>query len=127
MPINRSLRLCLALLLAGTGASFSACGGSSGGSGGASCKSLCSAAQKGQCTSITGDCGNFCTALDDATPKSMCQSQHDAYTACLDTPDTVCDHDCMSEETDLESCIGAYCLQHTSDKDCQTLIGSFGM
>src|SRR5689334_15801572 len=39
-----------------------------GSSGGGDCTSLCTEAQAGDCTRVTGNCGNFCDALDSAAP-----------------------------------------------------------
>jgi len=90
-----------------------------------SCEALCSEAQAGSCTTVQGDCGDFCAALDRATPKAGCPDAPDDYQGCLSETANVCDADCTSEESALESCVTSYCLQHSSDPDCPLLAASF--
>src|ERR1700722_17822571 len=47
-------------------ATLGGCGGGSG----ADCVSLCQAAQAGKCTSISGDCGKFCAAVEVVAPEA---------------------------------------------------------
>ncbi len=93
--------------------------------GGRDCADLCTEGQAGSCTSITGNCGSFCGALDDVEDSSGCASQRGAYEACLDASDNVCDVDCDAKESALSSCVGSYCLGHANDPSCVTLRGSF--
>jgi hypothetical protein len=120
------LSTCLAVgfasLVAGQGCSSSS---SSGGSGGADCTSLCSAAQGGNCTTIKGNCGNFCAALAAVYPAANCTSQYNAYEGCLGTTATVCNQNCTSQENALTNCVTPYCAAHTNDTNCATLAGSF--
>ena len=98
-----------------------ACGGGNS----RDCTGLCTDAQAGQCTTITGSCTSFCNALDAVDGPSNCTSQRDAYEACLGVGANVCANSCDSQETSLSNCVGTYCANHASDPDCQTLINSF--
>lgn len=90
-----------------------------------SCEDLCAEGQAGNCTSITGNCGSFCAALDKVQGPANCESQRDAYQSCLDSKPDVCDADCDAKERALSSCVGAYCVGHASDASCVTLQQSF--
>jgi hypothetical protein len=90
-----------------------------------SCEALCSEGQAGSCTTVQGDCGDFCAALDRAAPKAGCADAPDDYQACLSETANVCSADCASEENALESCVTSYCLQNPSDADCPLLAASF--
>ncbi len=116
MRIHRFVTLFLALALALT---FAGCGGSG------SCQSLCSEGQSGKCTSIKGDCGKFCDALNNVDDKAGCASLKDAYISCLNGKDNVCDTSCGSQESALSTCIGKYCVLNLTSADCQTLIAAF--
>jgi hypothetical protein len=98
---------------------FAACGGD------ADCADLCTEAQAGDCTSVVGNCGSFCAALDGVQGDANCVSQRTAYESCLNEGDSVCVNDCDSEETALSNCIAAFCINNQSDPDCITLAGSF--
>jgi hypothetical protein len=108
-----------------------ACGGSDGedddGSGGGNraCPALCSEAQAGDCTTVTGDCDAFCTAIERAAPKAGCDDERVAYKACLNSEELVCNAGCSSSEDALTDCMTPYCLQNSSDPDCVTLLASF--
>jgi hypothetical protein len=99
-------------------------GGSSGGSG-ADCVSLCSASQAGQCTTITGDCGTFCSALTVVDSEANCESEYDAYESCLGTPATVCGNSCGAQAQALQNCVDPYCGAHSSESSCVTIAGAF--
>jgi len=99
------------------------CGDDDGGS--RECAPLCQEGQAGSCTSIKGDCAQFCTALDRVAPDAVCTDERDAYLECLNSKSNVCDASCGGPENALESCLGRYCLGHMADADCQTLTGSF--
>jgi hypothetical protein len=77
------------------------------------------------CTKITGDCNNFCGAVDNLTPLAGCTQMKADYLACLGTPADVCQHDCAIELADLRACLGSYCAGDPFDTDCQTLKNSF--
>ena len=98
-----------------------------GGDGGEarSCEALCNEGQAGDCTTVTGDCGDFCAALDRAAPKAGCPDAPDDYQACLSETPNACDADCDSTESALESCLTSYCVQNPSDPDCPLLAASF--
>lgn len=100
-------------------------GDGGGGGGDKSCSTLCSEAQLGSCTTITGDCGAFCSALDSASPKASCDGARNAYESCLSSGATACDKSCGSSEKALEDCLAKYCLGHSGDADCKTLVASF--
>lgn len=117
-------RACLALVAAF--AAVVACSSSSSSSGGtADCTSLCTAGQQGNCTSIKGNCANFCAALAVVYPEANCTSQYNAYESCLGSPATECNNQCGSQQGALTNCVTPYCAAHTSDANCQTLAGSF--
>lgn len=88
----------------------------------ASCEDLCSEAQAKDCTSITGDCGQFCAALFDVEGPSGCAGEREAYHECLNEG-SVC-VGCSGEESALETCLGNYCAANYGNSDCQTLVGS---
>jgi hypothetical protein len=106
---------------------LSACGsdGDDGDGQTRSCEALCSEAQAGNCTEVTGDCGDFCPALERAAPKAGCADTRTEYLDCLSETAEVCASDCTSEEADLESCLIGYCAQNASDPDCPVLAASF--
>ena len=112
-----------ALALGGVAACSSS--SSSGSSSGGDCGSLCRAAQAGNCTSIKGNCANFCAAIAAVNGPANCTSQYGAYESCLGTPATVCANSCSSKETALTNCLTPYCAAHFNDANCVTLAGSF--
>lgn len=91
----------------------------------ANCVDLCTEAQAGDCTSISGDCQAFCDALDGVEEPSGCTDERTAYQDCLNDGDHVCDNHCDGVEADLETCVAAHCLTHATENDCQTLVNSF--
>ncbi|MBX3228354.1 MAG: hypothetical protein KIT84_06860 [Labilithrix sp.] len=90
----------------------------------ASCTTLCSEAQAGSCTSIKGDCGAFCSALDSAGPKANCTAQRNAYQSCLNSRPSACQASCNGPERTLTECLLPYCAQNSSDSDCSALIAA---
>jgi hypothetical protein len=90
-----------------------------------SCADLCTEAQAGHCTAITGSCGAFCSALDAVQGPSGCTSQRSAYQSCVSSGATACTNNCDSQESALSNCVGTYCLAHTTDANCVTLASSF--
>ena len=113
------------VVLSVVAALFASAGCSDDDSGGRSCAALCSEGQAGHCTTITGDCGNFCSALAAINGPASCTSQYDAYIGCLNTGITVCANSCDSQESALTTCVGTYCLGHSTDANCVTLMNSF--
>ena len=87
------------------------------------CVDLCEDAQARDCTSIEGDCGEFCAALGSVQGPSGCTDERDQYQGCLED-DGVCG-DCDDSEQQLTTCVGGYCAAHAADDDCQILIASF--
>jgi hypothetical protein len=79
----------------------------------------------GSCTTITGSCGTFCSALSTVSSEASCGSQYSAYEDCLGTPATVCANSCGAQDQALQNCINPYCAAHTSDTSCQTVASSF--
>lgn len=90
-----------------------------------SCEELCEEGQAGDCTSIEGNCGNFCGALDAVDDPSGCGDERSAYEDCLNETDNACDAECDAQENALSSCVTAYCIGNASDPSCVTLAGSF--
>lgn len=88
------------------------------------CVGACEDAQARDCTSITGDCGDFCDALFNVEEPSGCVDERSDYQGCLDDQG-VCGGSCGASENALESCVGTYCLAHSGDADCQVLVNSF--
>jgi hypothetical protein len=113
------MRFALAIMAA---VALWACGNSGGSK---DCAGLCKSAQSGKCTAIKGDCTAFCNAIDTLVGAANCSSQKTAYINCLSAPANVCDASCSSQETANTTCYSTYCLGHLTDKDCQTLMGSF--
>lgn len=89
------------------------------------CVELCEEGQAGDCTTVDGDCGAFCGALDRVKEPAGCGSAYDDYDGCLNGSSAVCDSDCGLEEATLQQCVGSYCVAHAGDADCQTLQASF--
>ena len=114
------LKACLSLTLVAA-AIICGCGGSSG----ADCVSLCNAGQAGKCTTISGDCGKFCAAVEIVAPEAGCSDQYSAYESCLDTPSTICSTMCNSQASALISCGTAYCAAHLSDSNCVYVASHF--
>jgi hypothetical protein len=115
----------LVVLLLVVVALFAPAGCSDDDSGGGDCASLCTQAQAGSCTAITGNCGNFCTALAAVNGPASCTSQYSAYQSCLSMGAAVCANDCDSQESALGTCVGTYCYAHATDANCTTLMTSF--
>lgn len=90
----------------------------------ASCVDLCEEGQERSCTSIKGDCSQFCDALFSVEDESGCVEEREAYHDCLESGDT-CNNTCDGLENDLSSCVGTYCLTNSGTPECQTLINSF--
>lgn len=88
------------------------------------CVSLCKEGQSGNCTSIKGDCQAFCDALTRNVAVSNCAEQKSAYYGCLNAAATTCAASCDSQDTSLQTCVGAYCTKNLTDADCKTLISS---
>lgn len=88
-----------------------------------SCAELCTEAQAGNCTFITGSCGDFCSALTNVQSDATCTDERESYESCLNS-DAVCDADCDDEEGALTGCLIAYCLANSSNADCATLTAS---
>jgi hypothetical protein len=110
--MTRMLLLVCSLLLA-------SCGDDEG-----DCVSKCEDAQARDCTSIRGDCGNFCSALFDVEEPSGCSDERVDYQDCLDE-EGICSNDCGVLESSLSNCVGTYCLAHSGDSSCQVLMESF--
>lgn len=87
------------------------------------CVGSCQAAKDRNCTSITQDCSQLCSAMLSIASKGGCGSQKDAYVGCLTTGD-VCDTDarCASQSSAFGTCAGIYCITHATDPDCQSLV-----
>lgn len=96
------------------------CGGGTEGD----CVSLCEEAQDRDCTSITGDCSEFCSALFSIEDRSGCGEERESYQECLDE-EGVCHDSCDGKENALSTCVGSYCLTRGGDDDCAVLISSF--
>lgn len=126
MKTLRTTLLLGAALLVGSAVG---CGGGGdsddGGGGDRSCPTLCNEAQLGSCTSIHGDCDAFCGALDSAAPRAACTAARDSYQSCLSDGANACDKSCNATEKALEDCMSKYCIAHSNDADCKTLVASF--
>lgn len=96
-----------------------------GGCANRSCEALCKEAQEGDCTSIKGDCDQFCASLTRVEGPSGCTDQHNAYLDCLNSESNACDPNCDAQDSALSKCVATWCLSHASDADCQTLAKSF--
>jgi hypothetical protein len=106
----------LALLAAAAG-----CGG------GRDCKGYCQEAQAANCTSIKGDCGAFCNALESVSSSGGCQSQKDAYNSCLESgPLCETDSRCSSQSNAAGTCAAKYCLTHATDSNCTVIKAALG-
>lgn len=117
-----SLRLLVATFLAALVASstFTACDDSGPVLG---CVDLCSEAQAGNCTFITGNCGDFCSALTNVQGDASCTDERESYESCLNS-DAVCDASCDDEEGALTNCLITFCIANSSNADCATLTAS---
>jgi hypothetical protein len=88
------------------------------------CRGLCEEGQDKDCTSITGDCSDFCEAMTNVQDESGCGDEREAYADCLNG-EGVCSNDCNGDEDALTDCLIAFCLTHAADPDCVTLTASF--
>lgn len=88
------------------------------------CKQLCDAGQEDDCTSITGDCGEFCNAMTNVQDESGCADEREAYADCLND-EGVCSGSCGGTESDLTTCLTVYCATRLTEPDCMTLAESF--
>lgn len=118
-----SVRLLLATFLAAVVASSNITACDDGDRPVLGCVDLCTEAQAGDCTFITGDCGDFCSALGSVQDEAGCADERDDYESCLNT-DEVCDASCDAEEDALTSCLIGFCLGNASNPDCMTLTAS---
>jgi hypothetical protein len=91
------------------------------GGGGGDCASLCQDGQAGGCTDITGDCGEFCAALDDVAPRAGCGGNVDDYIDCLNGGADICALDCESEESAMNTCLLTFCSSKPTDESCLAL------
>lgn len=114
-----------ALLAVGALLGQAACSDDPGGNGTGDCTSLCTEAQAGSCTAITGSCSSFCAALDDVVGPADCTAQYEAYENCLLGGDDACSNNCTTQENALSVCVQPYCALHANDPSCVTLAGSF--
>jgi hypothetical protein len=90
--------------------------------GGTTCESICSDWKSQNCGRVSGDCGIFCTSLDKLTVESGCQTQSTNYFVCVSEGDVCAEAaNCPGQRNSLNTCIGAYCLGHLGDTDCQTV------
>jgi len=88
------------------------------------CRQLCNAAQDEDCTTITGDCGDFCGALTNVQDESGCNDEREAYSDCLNG-EGVCSASCNGDEAALTNCLTTYCATRLDTPDCMTLVESF--
>lgn len=88
------------------------------------CRGLCNEGQDKDCTSITGDCDDFCESLTNVQDESGCADERESYADCLNG-EGVCSSDCDDEEDSLTSCLVTYCTPRATEPDCMTLIASF--
>jgi hypothetical protein len=88
------------------------------------CQQLCDDGQAEDCTSITGDCGDFCDALTNVQDESGCNDEREAYSDCLND-EGVCSNSCNSVESALTTCLTNYCATRLAEPDCMTLVASF--
>jgi hypothetical protein len=104
---------------------LSACGSDdSGGGGGSSCVSLCDESQTKNCSWVNGDCGAFCSAVDSIQDAAGCTAKRNAFQACLSGSANICDDSCDTKEDEISDCIGAYCIQDSTNTDCQTILAA---
>ncbi len=89
------------------------------------CVDLCTEAQAGDCTSVTGNCSAFCNAVDGVQDQAGCTDERATYQSCLAANADVCANDCDGEETALTDCLADFCANNLNNQDCQTLIQSF--
>ncbi len=88
------------------------------------CRQLCNEGQDKDCTSIMGDCDEFCESLTNVQDESGCADEREAYSDCLND-EGVCSNSCNSSENALTSCLTAYCATRLGEPDCMTLVNSF--
>ena len=88
------------------------------------CRQLCNEGQDKDCTSITGDCDDFCESLTNVQDESGCDDEREAYSDCLND-EGVCSASCNSSESALTNCLTVYCATRLTEPDCMTLAASF--
>jgi hypothetical protein len=88
----------------------------------ASCVDLCEEGQAGDCTSVNGNCNDFCEAAFGVEDDSGCGDERETYQDCLESNDDVCEAGCGAEETDWTECLATYCLTNADNADRQTLV-----
>lgn len=88
------------------------------------CRQLCNEGQDKDCTSITGDCDDFCESLTNVQDDSSCKDEREAYADCLNG-EGVCSSSCGGDESALTDCLSAYCASRLDEPDCMTLVASF--
>ena len=100
---------------------LSACGSDDSGGDGSSCVSLCDEAQTKNCPWVSGDCGAFCSAVDSIQDASGCTEQRNAFQSCLSGRANICDDSCDTKEGEISACIGSYCMENSTNTDCQII------
>ena len=90
-----------------------------------SCQQLCDEGQEKDCTTIPGDCGDFCNALTNVQYESGCNDEREDYDSCLND-EGVCADACNGAESALTNCLTTYCATRLTEPDCTTLAESFG-
>jgi hypothetical protein len=88
------------------------------------CRQLCKQGQDKDCTSITGDCDDFCDALTGVQDEAGCTDERESYADCLNG-EGVCSSDCSADEATLRNCVTAFCATHATNADCVTLVASY--
>ena len=89
------------------------------------CVELCEEAQDGSCTSITGDCGSFCSLVDSVQEPSNCTDERESYEECLNESDNTCDVGCGDTENSFIDCVTVYCAANLTNSDCLSLVTHF--
>jgi hypothetical protein len=103
---------------------LSACGSDDSGGSSDLCVSLCNGAQTKDCSWASGDCGAFCSAVDSIQDAAGCTAKRNAFQACLSASANICDDSCDTKEDEISDCIGAYCIQNSTNTDCQTILAA---
>jgi hypothetical protein len=89
-----------------------------------SCRQLCEDGQDEDCTTITGDCTDFCDAVTNLQDESGCADEREAYDDCLNE-EGVCSNSCNAAESAFTNCYTNYCATRLDTADCMTLAESF--
>jgi hypothetical protein len=88
---------------------------------GADCEDVCEKGNE-ECEGTDDDCSETCSKAEELSEKTGCEDKFDDVVSCGDDADDICAEDaCESETEAYVACIVAYCTSHQTDSVCTSL------